>query len=127
MTSKGSLNKVILIGNLVYEPELKEISPNVFRCRMVVATNRKWKTESGEVKEEAEYHRIVAWQKLAELCGQILEKGKKVYVEGRLATREWDGADGLRKKETEIVLEEVIALEAAKAETAEVTDPSVPF
>jgi single-strand DNA-binding protein len=114
MISKGSLNRATILGHLVYDPELKEISPGVSRCRLVVATNRKWKTESGEIKEETEFHRIVAWQKLAELCGQLLSKGKKVYIEGRLSTHEWDTPDGQKKKETEIVMDDMIVTDQSK-------------
>lgn len=115
MISKGSLNRATILGHLVYDPELKEISSGVFRCRLVVVTNRKWKTESGEAKEETEYHRVVAWQKLAELCGRLLSKGKKVYLEGRLATHEWEAPDGQKKRETEIVMDDMITVDQPKA------------
>ena len=76
-----SLNKVILIGNLTRDPELKYTPNGTAVCTFGVATNRSWKTTDGTVKEEVQYHRIVSWQKLAELCGKILSKGRKVYLE----------------------------------------------
>jgi single-strand DNA-binding protein len=114
MSSKGSLNKVTLIGNVVRDPEMREASPGTMRCTFALATNRSWRTESGEEKESTEYHRIVAWQKLAEICGKILQKGRKVYVEGRLSTREWDTPEGQKHRETEIIMEDLVVLDSPK-------------
>jgi single-strand DNA-binding protein len=82
-----SLNRVQLIGNLTRDPELRYTPQGTAVCSFGLATNRSWTTETGEKKEEAEFHRIVAWNKLAELCSQFLTKGKKVYLEGRLSTK----------------------------------------
>ena len=89
-----SLNKVMLIGNLTRDPEMRYTPQGAAVCTFGVATNRSWTTESGEKKEDAEFHNIVAWNKLAEICSQLLKKGRKVYVEGRLSTRSWQGQDG---------------------------------
>lgn len=103
-----SLNRVILIGNLTRDPELKYTPSGTAVCTFGVATNRSWNTADGQVKEETQFHRIVAWQKLAELCGKLLTKGRKVYLEGRLTYRSFTGKDGQQKSITEIVLDDFI-------------------
>lgn len=113
--SVRSLNKVILIGNLTRDPELRYTPAGTAVCTFGLATNRTWTTQSGETKEETEFHRIVAWNKLAELCAQLMSKGRKVYVEGRLATHSWTGQDGSAKTTTEIVIEDMILLDSKKA------------
>lgn len=110
-----SLNKVELIGNLTRDPELRYTPQGTAVCTFGIATNRYWTTESGEKKEDAEFHRIVAWQKLAELCGQLLTKGRKIYVEGRLQTRRWTGQDGVEKQTTEVVINDMIILDSKGA------------
>lgn len=107
-----SLNKATLIGNLTRDPELRFTPQGAAVCTFSVATNRQWNTESGEKKEDVEFHRIVAWNKLAELCAQLLAKGRKVYVEGRLQTRSWDGQDGAKRTTTEIVISSMIILDS---------------
>ncbi len=109
-----SLNKVMLIGNLTRDPELRYTPNGVAVCSFGLATNRAWTTEAGEKKEEVEFHRIVAWNKLAELCSQLLTKGRKTYVEGRLQTRSWQGQDGNQRTTTEIVIEDMIILDSRK-------------
>jgi single-strand DNA-binding protein len=89
-----------------------------------LATNRSWKTDSGEKHDEAEFHNIVAWNKLAELCSQFLVKGRKVYLEGRLSTRTWTGQDGASRNRTEIVISDMILLDSRPAGAA--TVPSEP-
>lgn len=106
-----SLNKVSLIGNLTRDPELRYTPQGTAVCTFSIATNRSWTTDSGEKKEEADFHRIVAWNKLAELCSQLLTKGRKVYVEGRLSNRSWTGQDGAQKSITEIVINDMIILD----------------
>jgi single-strand DNA-binding protein len=106
-----SLNKVELIGNLTRDPELKYTPQGTGVCTFSVATNRQWKTDTGEAKEDVEFHRIVAWNKLAEICANLLQKGRKVYVEGRLQTRSWQGQDGAQKQTTEIVINDMIILD----------------
>lgn len=110
-----SLNKVTLIGNLTRDPELKYIQQGNAVCTFGLATNRSWTpSEGGERREETEYHRLVAWGKLAELCSQLLTKGRKVYIEGRLQTRQWETADGQQRNTTEIVIEDMILLDSRK-------------
>lgn len=109
-----SLNRVQLIGNLTRDPELRYTPQGTAVCTFGLATNRGWNTDSGEKKEEAEFHKIVAWNKLAELCSQLLTKGRKVYVEGRIATRSWVGQDGAQRNTTEIVIEDMIILDSRR-------------
>jgi len=114
--SSRSLNKVQLIGNLTRDPELRYTPQGTAVCAFGLATNRSWTTESGEKREETEFHRIVAWNKLAELCSQLLFKGRKVYVEGRLQTRTWTAQDGSQRQATEVVIEEMIILDSRQAD-----------
>ena len=106
-----SLNRVQLIGNLTRDPELRYTPNGNAVCTFGLATNRTWTTDSGEKREEVDFHRIVAWNKLAELCSQFLTKGRKVYVEGRLSTRNWTGQDGQQKTTTEVVIDDMILLD----------------
>lgn len=110
-----SLNKVQLIGNLTRDPELRYTPSGTAVCTFGIATNRQWTTESGEKKEDVEFHRIVAWTKLAELCAQLLAKGRKVFVEGRLQTRKWQSQDGQERVTTEIVISDMIILDSRGA------------
>lgn len=114
-----SLNKVSLIGNLTRDPELRYTPQGTAVCTFGLATNRQWTTESGEKKEDAEFHRIVSWNKLAELCAQLLSKGRKVYVEGRLQTRSWTGKDEVQRTTTEIVISDMIILDSRRPGTQE--------
>ncbi|RJR23767.1 single-stranded DNA-binding protein [Candidatus Microgenomates bacterium] len=113
--SSRSLNKVQLIGNLTRDPELRYTPQGTAVCTFGLATNRSWTTETSEKREETEFHRIVAWNKLAELCSQLLFKGRKVYVEGRLQTRTWTAQDGSQRQATEVVIEEMIILDNRQA------------
>ena len=106
-----SLNRVQLIGNLTRDPELRYTPSGTAVCSFGLTTNRSWMTDQGEKHEESEFHNIVSWNKLAELCSQFLTKGRKVYVEGRLATRSWTGQDGQQRTRTEVVIEEMILLD----------------
>lgn len=110
-----SLNKVQLIGNLTRDPELRYTPQGTAVCTFGLATNRTWMTDDSEKHEEAEFHRIVAWNKLAELCAQLLFKGRRTYVEGRLQTRQWTGQDGLQRKTTEIIISDMILLDSRQA------------
>jgi len=109
-----SINKVVLLGNLTRDPELKYTPAGTAVCTFGVATNRSWTTADGQTKEEAQYHRIVAWQKLAELCGKLLSKGRKVYLEGRITYREYTDKTGLERHITEIVLDDFIVFSDGK-------------
>lgn len=109
-----SLNRVQLIGNLTRDPELRYTPNGTAVCSFGIATNRNWTTDTGEKKEEVEFHRVVSWNKLAELCSQFLVKGRKVYVEGRLQTRNWTGQDGTQRTTTEIVINDMILLDSKR-------------
>ena len=106
-----SLNRVQLIGNLTRDPELRYTPSGTAVCSFGLATNRSWTTDTGEKHEESEFHKIVAWNKLAELCSQFLVKGRKVYVEGRLSTRNWTTQDGQQRSTTEVVIDDMILLD----------------
>lgn len=103
-----SLNKAIIIGNLTRDPELKYTPTGAPVCTFGVATNRSWTTADGQTKEDVQYHRIIAWNKLAELCSKLLTKGRKLYLEGRLSYRSFTGKDGQQKSLTEIILDDFI-------------------
>lgn len=109
--SSRSLNKVMLIGNLTRDVELRYTPSGTAVATFGLATNRSWSTDSGERQEETQFHRVVAWSKLAEICGQLLFKGRKVYVEGRLQTRKFTGQDGAQRETTEIVAETMMILD----------------
>ena len=112
--SVRSLNKVMLIGNLTRDPNLRYTPSNTAVCSFGIATNRSWSpSDGGEKQERVEFHNIVAWSKLADICGQLLHKGDKIYVEGRLQTRDWKGEDGAERKTTEIVIDNMILLRSA--------------
>jgi single-strand DNA-binding protein len=108
----GSINKVILVGNLTRDPELKQSEGKKPVCIIGVATNRNWTDEKGNRHEVPEYHRLIAWDKLAETCHQFLRKGRKVYAEGRLQSHSYTGQDGIEKTGVEIVLERVEMLDS---------------
>ncbi|MBI5122231.1 single-stranded DNA-binding protein [Candidatus Roizmanbacteria bacterium] len=103
-----SLNQIILIGNLTRDPELKYTPTGTAVCTFGIATNRSWTTNDGQTKEDVQYHRVVAWQKLAELCGKLLNKGRKVFAEGRMTYRTFTGKDGVQRTIAEIVLDDFI-------------------
>lgn len=113
-----SLNRVQLIGNLTRDPELRYTPNGAAVCSFGLATGRSWTTEGGEKREEADFHKIVAWNKLAELCSQFLAKGRKVYVEGRLSTRNWTGKDGTQKTTTEVIIDDMILLDSKRPDVA---------
>jgi len=110
------LNKVVLIGNLTRDPELRYTPSGMAVVSFGLATNRVWVTKQGEKKEDAQFHRIVAWSKLAEICGQLLFKGRKVFIEGRLQTRKFTGQDGMQREITEIVAENMMVLDTRTRE-----------
>lgn len=110
--SVRSLNKVMLIGNLVRDPEMRYTPSGTAVATFSIATNRDWVDANGQKQEDAEFTRCVVWSKLAEICSQILSKGRKVYVEGRLQTRKWQGQDGQDRYTTEVVVNEMIALDS---------------
>lgn len=99
----SGINKVIVVGRLGNEPEVKMISPNQTVARFSVATSENWVDKMGNKQERTEWHRVVAWGKLAEICGKYLQKGRQVYVEGRLQTNSWEDQQGQKRYSTEIV------------------------
>lgn len=104
----ASVNKVILVGNLGRDPETRFAPSGSAICNITIATSRNWKDKSsGEKREETEWHRVVFYDKLAEIAGEYLKKGRPVYVEGRLKTRKWTDKDGVEKYTTEIIAEEM--------------------
>lgn len=119
-----SLNRIVLIGNLTRDPELKYTPAGTAVCTFGVATNRSWTTTDGQIKEETQFHRLVAWQKLAELCGKFLTKGRKVFCEGRMTYRTFIGKDGQQRTIAEIVLDDFIVFGDGKR-IADVTEEKV--
>ena len=115
-----SLNKATLIGHLGKDPELSYTASGVAVAKFSIATNERWKDQDGNVQERTEWHNIVAWRKLAEICGQYLKKGSKIYLEGRLQTRSWDDKNtGVKRYSTEIVADDLIMLDARVGGTAD--------
>ncbi len=106
----GSVNKVILIGNLGRDPELRYTQGGQAVANFTLATSERFANKSGEQQERTEWHRIVAWGKTGELCAQYLSKGRSVYIEGRLQTREWEDKEGHKRSTTEIVAQNVTFL-----------------
>ncbi|MDD4937753.1 MAG: single-stranded DNA-binding protein [Candidatus Shapirobacteria bacterium] len=105
------LNRVMLIGNLTRDPELRYTPGGMAVVSFGLATNRVWVTKQGERKEDAQFHRIVAWNKLAELCSQLLSKGRRIYVDGRIQYREFTDNENNRKQITEIIIDDMIILD----------------
>ena len=105
-----SVNKVILIGHLGKDPELSYIPSGQSVAKFTMATNRAYKDKSGELKEETEWHSIVAWGKLGEICAQYLAKGRQAYVEGHIRSRSWEDKQGNKRTSTEIVADSVVLL-----------------
>jgi len=120
-----SWNRVELIGNLTRDPELRYTPNGAAVCTFGLATNRTYVSE-GERKEEVDFHRLVSWNKLAELCNQLLKKGNKVFISGRLQTRQWEAQDGTQRNVTEIVIEDMILLTPKPAGEYTVEDVAVP-
>ena len=106
-----NLNKAMLIGNLTRDPEVRQTGGGQTVASFGMATNLVWTDQSGQKQTKPEYHNIVAWRKLGEICGRYLKKGSKVYIEGRLQTRDWTGNDGVKRYTTEIVAENMIMLD----------------
>lgn len=106
-----NLNKVMLIGNLTRDPELRNTPSGQSVASFSIATNLVWTDQSGQQQKKTEFHNIIAWRKLAEICSKYLHKGSKVYIEGRLQTTDWTGQDGVKRYRTEIVTENMIMLD----------------
>ena len=113
----SGVNKVIIIGRLGQDPEMKTVGQGAVVTRLNVATSENWVDKSGQKQERTEWHRITVWGKLAEICGKYLSKGRQVYVEGRLQTRSWED-NGQKKYATEIIASTVQFLGSASGETS---------
>jgi len=112
-----NLNKAMIIGNLTRDPEVRNTNNGQAVTSFSVATNLVWTDQSGQKQEKVEFHNVVAWRKLGEICGQYLKKGSKVYIEGRLQTSDWTGQDGVKRYKTEINVENMIMLDRAGSTT----------
>jgi single-strand DNA-binding protein len=110
-----NLNKAMIIGNVTRDPEVRQTASGASVATFGVATNFSWNDPSGQRQERVEFHNVVVWRKLAEICGQYLHKGSKIYIEGRLQTRDWVGKDGVKRFTTEIIGENMIMLDKAGA------------
>lgn len=106
-----NLNKAMIIGNLTRDPELRNTGNGQSVVSFSVATNLVWTDQSGQQQKKVEFHNVIAWRKLAEICSKYLHKGSKVYIEGRLQTSDWAGQDGTKRYKTEIVVENMIMLD----------------
>lgn len=120
----GSVNKVIIVGNLGADPELKRIPSGKSVCDLRIATNEMWKDAGGVRQERTEWHRVTVWGETAENCAKYLEKGRSVYVEGRLQTRSWDDKDGAKRYATDIVADRVVFLGGGKSEGGRKPEPA---
>jgi len=110
-----NLNKAMIIGNLTRDPELRNTPSGQSVVSFSIATNLIWTDQSGQQQKKTEFHNIVAWRKLADICAKYLKKGAKVYIEGRLQTTDWTGQDGVKRYRTEIVADNMIMLDGRGA------------
>ncbi|MCK4883578.1 MAG: single-stranded DNA-binding protein [Candidatus Diapherotrites archaeon] len=130
-----SVNKVILVGNLGKDPEIRYTNNGNCITNFSLATSRVWKNKDGEKQDETEWHRCVAFGRTAEICGEYLHKGSLIYIEGRLQTRDWEDKDGVKRYTTEVIIENMkmlgskgdTASHAYSQEQADLPDENVPF
>jgi single-strand DNA-binding protein len=122
MANRG-LNKVLLIGNLGADPEFRSTPSGTSVATFNIATSDRWTGKDGEPEERTEWHRIVAWGKLAEISRDYLRKGKQVFIEGRLQTRSWEDREGQKKYVTEVVANQMLMLGRAEKESATIAEP----
>ncbi|MCU0452359.1 MAG: single-stranded DNA-binding protein [Bacteroidetes bacterium] len=113
-----SVNKVILIGNLGKDPEVRYTGSGVAVATFTLATNESWRDAEGNTQERTEWHNLVAWRKLAEVIGEYLKKGSKIYVEGRLQYRTYDDKNGVKRYVTEIVIDQMVMLDGRNRDAA---------
>src|SRR3972149_5479617 len=118
-----SLNKVMLIGNLTKDPELKYTPQGTAVCSFTVATNREWKDSTGQAKSEATFNRVVAWGKLGENISQYAKKGGRIYIEGRISNRSWVDQQGATHYMTEIVASDMVLLDSRPADMGPAEPP----
>ena len=133
-----SVNKVILIGNLGRDPEVRFTSGGTPVANFSIATSEQWKNAEGEQQEHTEWHNLVAFRRLAEICGEYLHKGSRIYVEGKIRSRSWEGQDGQKRYRTEVIIDDMMMLDsrgepgkAAAADSGfqpdEISDDDIPF
>lgn len=124
----AGINKVILVGRLGRDPEVRYTPSGVTVANFSIATSEEWKDKNtGQKQERTEWHRIVAWRRLGEICGEYLRKGKQVYIEGKIQTRSWEDRDGNKKYTTEIIAQSMQMLDAANRDmSAEPAEPGFP-
>ena len=120
------LNRAQIIGNITRDPDSRTTPTGQHVCSFGVATNMQWTDQQGQKQQRAEFHNVVAWGKLAEICGQYLTKGRRVFLEGRLQTREWEAQDGAKRTRTEIIAENMIMLDRAPAGGGGSAHPATP-
>lgn len=121
-----NLNKAMIIGNVTRDPESRNTPDGTPVTSFSVATNLRWTNKSGQKQDRAEYHNVVAWRKLADICAQYLKKGSKVYIEGRIQTRSWDDQQGQKHWRTEIIAENMIMLDKANTNVVADNSPTEP-
>ncbi len=109
------LNRTTLIGRLTRDPEVRSTPTGRSVASMSIATGRAWTDANGQKQKESEFHNVVMWAKLADIAGQYLRKGARIYIEGRLKTRDWTGQDGVKRYRTEIIAENMIMLDGPRA------------
>ena len=120
------LNRATVLGRLTRDPEVKTTPSGQSVANLGVATNRVWTDNSGVRQEKVEYHNIVLWGKLADIAGQYLGKGRRVYIEGRIETRDWTGQDGVKRYRTEIVASNLIMLDGPKGSGSQTSGDDAP-
>lgn len=120
-----SVNRVVLLGHATWDAELKSTTNGQPVCTFGLATNRVWRDQAGERHSQVEYHTLVAWGKLAEFCGEYIKKGKPLYIEGALKTRNWEGEGGTKLYRTEIMVDNVVLLGSREPEHTRTSEEEV--
>ena len=122
----GSVNKVILVGRLGQDPEVRFTQGGTAVANLRIATDETWKDQSGEKQQRTEWHTVVAWRRLAEICGQYLSKGRLVYIEGKLQTRSWQDREGNKRYSTEIQADNMVMLGGGRSEEGQAAPAAQP-
>ena len=121
----GSVNKVILVGRLGQDPEVRYTQGGTAVANLRIATDESWKDQSGERQQRTEWHTVVVWRRLAEICGQYLSKGRQVYIEGKLQTRSWQDREGNKRYSTEVQADNMVML-GGRSEEGQAVAPAQP-
>lgn len=122
----GSVNKVILVGRLGQDPEVRFTQGGTAVANLRIATDETWKDQSGEKQQRTDWHTVVAWRRLAEICGQYLSKGRLVYIEGKLQTRSWQDREGNKRYSTEVQADNMVMLGGGRSEEGQAPPPAQP-